>query len=257
MRKAFVVVVGAAVLVLVAAAGAAQASTVTWGCGIGADIDSCLGIVPIDPDADPAFQPEGSADFQVGGGQLTIVLTSTSLEEPAIWAALSGLSFDVTLSDVTLTGVSATAEALVPGGGSLDIGSEWGFGSFGFADFGIASVGTINGVDADFGTVCISGPCAQGKPNGVDYSIVGNNFNPSNDGFADTNNQPVVQNQVTFVFDIGGANAGAFTTADIANATPYFGTNGAPVVPEPGALLVFIAGFLTVELSRRPLARRV
>jgi hypothetical protein len=70
------------------------------------------------------------------------------------------------------------------------MGAEWGFGSFGFADFGIASVGTINGVDADFGRVCISGPCARGKPNGVDYSIVANNFSLSNAGFRNANSQP-------------------------------------------------------------------
>jgi hypothetical protein len=242
--------------VLVAAAGAAQASTVTWGCGIGADIDSCLGIVPIDPDLDPAFHPEGSASFHVEDGELRIVLTSTSPEEPAAWAALSGLSFDVTLADVTLTGVSATAEALVPVGGSLDIGAEWGFGSFGFADFGIASVGTINGVDAGFGGVCISGPCAQGKPNGVDYSIVGPSFEQSNAGFANANNQPVVQSQVTFVFDIGGTNADTFTMADIANVTPYFGTNGAPIIPEPRAVALYSIGLLVTGLVLRRSGRR-
>lgn len=249
----------AAAVVVLGAARAAEASTFTWGCGAGFDISSCLGIVPIDPDVDPNFLPQGSADFTVSGGELTIVLKSESPQEPAIWAALSGLSFDITRTGVGVEGMSAMVSAgstLVPANGS-DIGDQWGFSdSFGFADFGIASVGMINGADADFGGVCVGGPCAQGAPNGVDYSIVGGMFSLGNDGFANANNQPLVQSEVTFVFKVGGKNANQFEMADIANVTPYFGTNGAQLIPEPGPLALFSTGLLVAGLMVRRSGRR-
>ena len=80
----------------------------------------------------PGFLPSGSAVFDVMGTTLTITLTNNNTSPPiqAIGEVLSGLTWDITDSSVSLTGVSA----LIASGSSLvgvgattdtDLSSEW------------------------------------------------------------------------------------------------------------------------------------
>ena len=48
-----------------------------------------------------------------------------------------------------------------------------------------------------------------------------------------------MQDTLTVTFDVTGANAGNLTMADIANVMPYFGTDGAPLIPEPASAIVW------------------
>ena len=67
------------------------------------------------------------------------------------------------------------------------------------------------------------------------------------DGFP--TNGPLVQNQMVFSLDITGE---TLTMNDITNVAVLFGTDGAPLIPEPGSVTLFTTGMLVVgSLIRR------
>ncbi len=126
----------------------------------------------------------------------------------------------------------------------------------GLGSFGIGAMGDINfGADTfdprdrfDITTNLI-GPSICGSLNGIDGAIVGPSVDLISDGF--TTQGPLVQGigigplpgQMVFTWTF----TGDLIQADITNVHPSFGTDGAPVVPEPSTILLLGSGLLSTE----------
>ncbi|MBI1927244.1 PEP-CTERM sorting domain-containing protein [Candidatus Poribacteria bacterium] len=209
---------------------------------------------------DPNVRPSGSAVFDVTGSTLTITLTNdTSDTLTAIGQVLSILTWDITDAGVTLTPGSAliaSGSSLVGTGATLDtdLSREWAFksnisaGSLG--SFGIGAVGDILfgtdtfGVGDRFDTSGnLFGP---DSPDGIDAAIVGPNVDLTADGFPTQG--PLVQNKMNFTFTISGT----LDAGEITNVQPLFGTDGAPVIPEPSTIVLLGIGLLgLVAIGRK------
>lgn len=172
-----------------------------------------------------------SASFSASGSDLSVTLTNTSL-------------FDVTQPDQILTGVfwdSTVALSLMkisaklgdgsevffdsaPAGG--DVGGEWAFkadlsGAAGGADYGISSSGLgLFGPGDRFGTVNLDGPKSIG---GMEYGIVPMADNKLTGNSAVTGSNPLIQDQVVFLFS--GLAANADPNAIINNVWFQYGTS--------------------------------
>jgi len=139
--------------------------------------------------------------------------------------------------------------------GDTDLSSEWAFrddvsagsspsgplgnyaiGAMGDINFGVDSFGKRDRFDT---STNLFGP-PSGSLNGIDGGIVGPNVDFFSGGF--TSQGPIVQNEMEFTFTISG---GSLTMDEITNVQPLFGSDGAPLVPEPASLIVWSLLVLT------------
>ncbi len=96
-------------------------------------------------------------------------------------------------------------------------------------------------------TTNLFGPSISGSLNGIDGAIVGPSVDLTSDGF--TTHGPLVQGigplpgQMVFTWTF----TGDLIQPDITNVHPSFGTDGAPVVPEPSTILLLGSGLLSTE----------
>jgi len=220
---------------------------------------------------DPLFTATGTADFNISGTTLDILLTNTSTDQlTSIGQSLSVLTWDITNADISLSAVSAvmyTGSQLVgydatsfPG--ITDLSSEWGFkediaaGNLG--SYGVSAVGDILFGADTFGrwdrfdnSTNLFGP-DNGNLNGASGAIVGNNVDFTSGGFK--NKGPFVQNQMLFAFNIVSTEGATLAYSEITNVNSLFGTDGAALVPEPTTIALLgigLAGLAGVEVRRR------
>ena len=221
-------------------------------------------ITPIDPDIDASFIPTGTADFRFKDGKLMLVLTSTSPAEPANWAVLMGVTFDIAGAlAISLTPISATAESLInPMGVDTDVEGQWAFkddiaaGNLG--SYGVSAAGDIlGGIDTFGNKDCFAdfGQCDQGAPNGADYGILGSDFDESTANKGLLKSGPHVQSSMTFLFSIDGDDADLLDMGDFENVQALYGTVGATVIPEPSTALLFSIALLAVGARSRRRSR--
>lgn len=225
---------------------------------------------------DPSFLPSGTAQFTVNGNLLTIVLSNTSSQQmTGLGQILTGLTWDVSGSPGALMSGSATIGAgsglVGPASGTTNLSGEWGYQgnltagsspSGAIGSHGVSAVGDVNlgadtyGPSSRFNTSSnLSGP-SSGSLGGVDYGILGSNVNVSASPFL--NQGPYVQGNspgtMVFTFNFTGA-VGAIT-----NVQPFFGSDGAFLIPEPvtfilwGAGLTGLGGYLRRRKSKGELA---
>ncbi len=212
---------------------------------------------------DPSFLPDVTVEFEIIEPEsvLQITLTNNSSAEFAIGQALSGVYWDITTASVLTvdTALIGAGSALVgfAATGDTDLSSEWAFkddvsaGTLG--TFGISSVGDVLFGTDTFGSADRFDPDGNlfpppsGSLNGIEGSIVGPNITDfSVDGF--DSQGPVVQNQMVFRLLISGQ---ALTMDDIENVAVLFGTDGAPLIPEPTSAVLFLVGALAVGKATR------
>ena len=174
----------------------------------------------------------------------------------------SGLLWDIDAAGVTLTATSAQVASgsqlvNVNAGGTVtpvagtDLASYWAFrndltseidvqyavGAMGDLLFNTDLLGTDSMIDGDG---------LPPSPGQLDYTIIGNNIaSDVNSGII--NNGPLVQNAVEIHF----AYTGSFGELDIKNVQPLFGTDGAPLVPEPTTLILLGSGLLGLAAIRK------
>lgn len=95
-------------------------------------------------------------------------------------------------------------------------------------------------------------PPPSGSLNGVSGGIVNENFCATCSTFANgANKGPLVQNQMVLTWEVDTT----FDVNQIGNVQPLYGTDGAPLIPEPTSVLLFAVGlFVTGRAVSR--ARR-
>jgi hypothetical protein len=225
----------------------------------------------------PTFFPEVSAEFKIHDFTSTMTLTLTYIGASEIMASinqtLTGFLWDITDPDVRLTALLAKVadssslvndiDNVIPGSTYLDTGDlsgQWAFRddiSAGFSAlgplgaFGVGTMGSIN-FNADvFGShhVIDSGKTEVNPAiGGVDFGIIHPDsvgaIEFSKGGFQQQG--PMVQNAMVFTFGIIHDSGGTLTEDEIANVQPLFGSEGAPLVPEPSTFALFGIGILGV-----------
>jgi len=218
---------------------------------------------------------------------LTITLTyNDSGGLSTIGEALAGVSFDAfsnaTQIDlaVILSSSTVSAQSLVGAGSAdalsdfgaasnsnVDVSGHWGFisghvstdslGSNLFSSVGDAfpEIDVLGMADLFSGTIS---SVELNPPDGTSFSIVDDNTctgppgtptcSPLTGGFQDSNNWAWIQNQATgtLVYD-GTTNK----LTSVGNVDPLFGTEGRPLVPEPGTAVLLGLGFLGLGLMGR------
>lgn len=230
---------------------------------------------------DPSFRPHVKAEISIDSGThtFTILLTNLSEAESAIGQVLTAFLWDLTSysgtitpvsatlpSDSKLIGYGATSETNVTAewffkdnisAGSTSAGplGEYGAGVMGDINFGADTFGKWDRFDVPDGThtFTMANLFGPNGPNGVEVGIVGPNISLSSDGSGNPDGfakqGPVAQNKTLLTFSY----TGTLSLSQFTNGQFLFGTDGAPVVPEPGtiALLGLALGAVGVRRWRR------
>jgi hypothetical protein len=232
----------------------------------------------------PNFRPNVDATFSLSGSQLTLVLTYTGWDPTGaamstIGEALSGILFEA--DGLTITSVASillTSGSQFEGAnsglltGGEDLRGEYALlsgvsTSTPLMDFtnayALSSVGTVNFAISS-GTPILPASKLLMPPStgGTDFALVPDELNlgaydatlcpggacPVPDGFGTQG--PMIEDSITVVFNVSGS----FDPAAI-RWVPQFGSNGAPVTPEPISALLFAIGVGTVGASARAMRR--
>lgn len=215
----------------------------------------------------PDFVPLVSADFSISGQTLTLVLTyegTAAGSDPldSLSQVLTGVLFDLEGYSGTLSYASATLSpgsvVVPPGSGFVgsDLTNEWYFGEGLLGNDETYGVGTMGDILFGADSFAVGGNAGGGGQidfgilyaNAVDFSTLANCPGQGCDvpsGFKQTNLQPWVEDSVTFEFDF----TGSLGEDQIANVRALFGTDGAPLIPEPSAALLFFAGAVVLRGS--------
>lgn len=196
-----------------------------------------------------------SANFDVVGGNLQLILTNTGTADVLNPAdVLTAVFFDIA-GTPTLTPISAllTLGSTVfydadgqPAGGN--VGGEWAYGS-GLVG---APLGATQGVSSSgfglfgpgnvFGGPNLAGP-PSGSLNGAEYGLLSAGDNTATGNAAITGSGGMIKNSVTFLL---GSLPQGFLLENIRNVSFQYGTSltepNIPAVPEPEIYAMLLAG---------------
>jgi len=208
-----------------------------------------------------------SASFNLAGGNLTVVLTNISTADVLIPSqVLTALFFGVD-GNILLTPVSATLSGgstvffdSAPAGGI--VGGEWAYknslvGAPGGLNEGISSAGFALFGGANFPGPGLDPPAAV---NGLNYGITSAGDNSGTGNAAVTGNDPLIQNQVTFVLSGAGdsltINGAAFQYGTALSEPNICVDCPQTTVPEPSFLLSIPLIGVAMLWNRRRQQRR-
>lgn len=241
---------------------------------------SWSGIAINNPDVDPNFTPEGNAVFEFSGDTSTLKITLTYTGFDGITAdpqtgltgqnmVNTGLLWDFAPDTIAAMNVSVLTSADLVGTdadrfATFDLAEHWAYREGIVADdlgsYGIGAIGDIYFGEDSFGAHdLISGTTFENQPDGTDWGLVPNGYlwdcstlktsggctGVYPDGFQKQG--PFLDNSimVTIAYDR------EFGLDEIANVQPIFGSEGAPLIPEPTAALLFGVGFVVVGWAVR------
>lgn len=199
-----------------------------------------------------------SVDFSINGsGQLVVVLTNTSTADVLVPANILTAVFFSSNGTLTPVGAVITAgstylfDAVAPVPVAGNVGGEWGYASgidgAGNASQGISSSGFGIFGQANFGGVNLQGPSAV---NGLQYGITSAGDNTATGNAAVTGRFALIQNSVTFTFNVAGFNLGSISNVSFQYGTALTEPN-VNSVPEPASALLLGSGLVAVGLWRR------
>jgi hypothetical protein len=208
---------------------------------------------------DPNFTATGTATFYYdGAGTLTLTMTNTTSDlTTSPGEVLTGLTWDdpqgftydpisaVLGSTSMLVGMDAGSYP-----GLTDLSGEWGFiddlNDPMLGSFAVGSMGDVNfhegfGPNDRFDTTSNPFPPPSGSLNGISGGIVNDNFCDTCATFMNGNDKgPLVQDTMVLSWNVDPD----FDVEQITNVVPLFGTDGAPLIPEPTSVLLFAVGML-------------
>ena len=214
----------------------------------------------------------GSGVFTLVGSELTLHLTSTSSMEHALGHMLAGAVWDMTGMSITSGQVGVGTSARIAGGSSLvgeippgwsgnDLSGEWAWnqgdleslwdtgyrppgGSIG--EYGVSGIGNGAFGAQDLFDTGATNWFGGTPPDGPDGMIVGPGNPLNTDGLPGV---AFIENRMAFRWQVAVSG-----TPNITNFNPFFGTDGAFAIPEPGAVFLLgfgLAGIGFVSLKRR------
>jgi hypothetical protein len=230
----------------------------------------------------PNYRPVISADFSVSGSQLTLVATYVEFDptgDPisSLGEALAGILFELP-SAATITSVDSVhltvgsqvlgvdADVALAAGILPDLTGEFSFldgiaadtplnnftdayllSSVGTALFNIEVGQVIDGTQNITGNTSANGPAFMIVPDELNLSSWSDLLCPGGSCPVPNpfgNQGPMIEDSITAVFNFSGT-----LDPNQIRWEPLFGTEGAPLIPEPGAVLLFAAGLGVVGVG--------